>query len=202
MRSGAASPGRAPGARDDPGGQCSAPAEAATGGEPGWPAAPDDAHARSGAARNAAAVGVGRDATGGVGRTLAVTGEGCGQMSAAGGGLGPGGVVRAAGRVAAVAGMLGVLWHLALAGEHARHAPVITVGMLVLSLVCVRCGVHLWRSPGDRGAWRDLIVLAVVMTAMHAAAGGLTPAALLVPVVQAGLAMVALAGRRGSVDGG
>ncbi|XVU21095.1 hypothetical protein ACQPZJ_27920 [Actinoplanes sp. CA-054009] len=92
--------------------------------------------------------------------------------------------------------MLGVLWHLALAGEHARHALVITVGLLLLSLVCVRCSFHLWRRPDDGGAWRDLIVLAVVMTAMHAAAGGLTPSALVVPVAQAGLALVALIARR------
>ncbi|SNY66407.1 hypothetical protein [Paractinoplanes atraurantiacus] len=106
------------------------------------------------------------------------------------------------GRVASAVGMLGVLWHLAQAGAHARHAPVITVGMLVLSLVCVRCSVHLWRRPDDGGAWRDLIVLAVVMAGLHAAAGGLTPGALLVPFAQVGLALVALLGRRGSAGEG
>ncbi|MEU8819546.1 hypothetical protein [Actinoplanes sp. NPDC048796] len=108
------------------------------------------------------------------------------------------GAVCTAGRLAAAIGVLGAGWHVALAGEHARHGLVLTAGLLLLSLVCVRCGVHLWRRPDDGAAWRDLIVLAAVMTAMHAAAGGLTTAALVVPAAQAGLAVAVLAGRRRS----
>ena len=104
------------------------------------------------------------------------------------------------GRVAAVLGVAGAVSHLAMAGEHFRHAPALTAGLLLLSLVCVRCSVHLWRRPASLPAWRDLLILAVVMTLMHAAAGGLTPAGLIVPAAQTGVAVLALAGRLTSPD--
>ncbi|GAA2616999.1 hypothetical protein Adu01nite_30110 [Paractinoplanes durhamensis] len=87
-------------------------------------------------------------------------------------------------------GVAGSLGHLAMAGEHARHAPVLTVGMLLLALVCARCSVHLWRRPTNPAAWRDLVILAVVMTAMHWLAGGLTVTFLAVPILQAGLGLL------------
>jgi len=98
---------------------------------------------------------------------------------------------RAAGRIAAVLGVAGSAGHLALAGEHARHAPVLTAGMLLLSVVCLRCSVHLWRRPGDVVAWRDTIVLAVLMTVVHLLAGGEDAALLVVPALQALLAVFA-----------
>ncbi|MFC3744687.1 hypothetical protein [Paractinoplanes deccanensis] len=97
-----------------------------------------------------------------------------------------------AARAAAVLGVLGAVWHLALAGHHAGHGLVLSAGLLLLSIVCARCGVHLWRRPSDGAAWRDLVVLAIVMTAMHAAAGGFTPLAVAVPAAQVGLALTAL----------
>lgn len=97
-----------------------------------------------------------------------------------------------AARAAAILGVAGSAGHLALAGEHARHAPALTAGMLVLALVCLRCSVHLWRRPSDPVAWRDLLVLAVVMTGMHALTGGPVAVLLAVPLVQAGLAAVVI----------
>jgi hypothetical protein len=91
---------------------------------------------------------------------------------------------RLAGRAAAVLGVAGSLGHLALAGEHARHAPVLTAGMLLLAVVCARCSVHLWRRPRDPGAWRDLVILAVVMAVVHVLAGGPPAALLAVPLLQ------------------
>ncbi|GIM96785.1 hypothetical protein [Paractinoplanes toevensis] len=96
---------------------------------------------------------------------------------------------RLAGRAAAVLGVAGSLAHLAMAGEHARHAPALTVGMLLLAVVCARCSVHLWRHPTDLVAWRDLVILAVVMTVMHLLAGGLPAAFLAVPVLQLALGL-------------
>ncbi|MEU4243248.1 hypothetical protein [Actinoplanes sp. NPDC026619] len=96
------------------------------------------------------------------------------------------------GRAAAVLGVAGSLGHLALAGEHARHAPVLTAGMLLLALVCARCSVHLWRRPADPVAWRDTVVLAVVMAGMHALAGGLSATFLAVPFLQVGLWLLAI----------
>jgi hypothetical protein len=95
---------------------------------------------------------------------------------------------RTAGRIAAVLGVAGSAGHLVLAGEHARHAPILTAGMLLLSIVCLRCSVHLWRRPGDVIAWRDTIVLAVLMTVLHLLAGGEDAALLVVPALQALLA--------------
>jgi hypothetical protein len=111
------------------------------------------------------------------------------------------GVRRWAGRAASVLGFAGSAGHLALAGEHARHSPVLTAGMLLLAVVCARCSVHLWRRPGDPVAWRDLLVLAVVMTAMHLAAGatrGLAAAFLVVPALQAALAVLSVVAGRGN----
>jgi hypothetical protein len=121
-----------------------------------------------------------------------------------------GGAVRQwAGRTAAVTGVAGSAGHLALAGQHAQHSPALTAGMLLLAVVCARCGVHLWRRPDDPVAWRDLLVLAAVMTAIHLAAGatrGLTALLLAVPALQLSLALLALAAgparsRRGGVPG-
>ncbi|WP_433291290.1 hypothetical protein ACQP2F_25095 [Actinoplanes sp. CA-030573] len=81
-----------------------------------------------------------------------------------------------AARAAAVLGVAGSAGHLALAGEHARHAPVVTAGMLLLALVCLRCSVHLWRRPAAPAAWRDLLVLAAVMTGVHLLTGMGVPA--------------------------
>jgi hypothetical protein len=108
------------------------------------------------------------------------------------------GVRLVAGRAAAVVGVAGSAGHLAMAGEHASHSPAITAGMLLLALVCARCSLHLWRRPHDPIAWRDLVVLAVVMTGTHLLAGATGPLAtafLAVPAVQGGLGLVALLAR-------
>ncbi|MEV6342965.1 hypothetical protein [Actinoplanes sp. NPDC051851] len=101
----------------------------------------------------------------------------------------------AAGRTAAALGLAGTTGHLALAAGHAGHMPVLMAGMLVLTLVCVRCSVHLWRRPDDRRAWLDMIGLAAVMAVLHLAAGmtgGLPLAILAIPAVQLLLAGIAL----------
>jgi len=94
--------------------------------------------------------------------------------------------------MAAALGVAGSAAHLALAGEHARHEPVLTAGMVLLALVCLRCSVRLWRRPDDPVAWRDTIVLAVLMAGLHLIAGGGSPIFLAIPALQLGLAVPAV----------
>lgn len=105
-------------------------------------------------------------------------------------------------RFAALLGLAGAVVHLALTGAHAAHAPLLTLGLVVLALVCVPCSVRLWRSPHDRGAWRGALVVAGVMTMLHLSmrpAGGMLAAVLLVALLQA-LAGIAFVSRPGSAD--
>ncbi|MBB2943909.1 hypothetical protein FB565_003638 [Actinoplanes lutulentus] len=71
------------------------------------------------------------------------------------------------GRLAAVLGIAGIAVHLALAGEHAGHAPAVLAGLAVLALVCLPCGFQLWKRPSDRAAWMSLLALSVLMTLLH-----------------------------------
>ena len=96
-----------------------------------------------------------------------------------------------AGRAAALLGVAGSLGHLLLAAEHTHHSPVLTAGMLLLAVVCAHCSVQLWRRPADPAAWRDLLILAAVMTALHFLAGGLSAAFLSLPLLQLALASLA-----------
>jgi hypothetical protein len=96
------------------------------------------------------------------------------------------------GRAAAGLGLAGSVAHLATAGRHAGHSPVLAAGMVLLALVCLRCDLHLWRSPGSRDAWRSVVGLGAVMAALHLLSGmGAGPLgfALAVPAIQASLAL-------------
>ncbi|WP_033344821.1 hypothetical protein [Catenuloplanes japonicus] len=91
-------------------------------------------------------------------------------------------------RISALLGLAGAVVHLTLTGAHAAHAPLLTVGLVVLALVCVPCSVRLWRSPHDRAAWRGALVVAGVMTMLHLGLrpdGGMLAAVLLVALLQA-----------------
>ncbi|WP_433830576.1 hypothetical protein ACQP2E_11225 [Actinoplanes sp. CA-015351] len=118
-----------------------------------------------------------------------------------------------AGRLAAAAGIVGTVGHLVLAAGHAGHPghpghaghpghpghaghaghePVLLAGMALLALVCVRCAVHLWRRPADRGAWQDTLGTGAVMAVLHLVTG--MPLALLaVPVLQLALRLLSQA---------
>ncbi|MDP9796918.1 Na+-transporting NADH:ubiquinone oxidoreductase subunit NqrB [Catenuloplanes nepalensis] len=98
-------------------------------------------------------------------------------------------------RVAALLGLAGAVVHLALTGAHASHAPLITLGLIVLALVCVPCSVRLWRSPHDRSAWRGALVVAGVMTMLHLIMrpdGGMLAAVLGIATLQAMVGTAAL----------
>ncbi|MBG0562121.1 hypothetical protein [Actinoplanes aureus] len=107
-------------------------------------------------------------------------------------------------RIAAALSAGAIAVHLALAGGHSGHAPAVLAGLAVLALVCVPCGMKLWRRPGDRAAWVSLLALSGIMTVLHL---GLRPqglmlvAVLAVPVGQVVLgAVVALRRPRGAPD--
>jgi hypothetical protein len=105
---------------------------------------------------------------------------------------------RTPGRTAAALGAAGIVVHLALAGGHAGHAPAVLAGLAVLALVCVPCGMKLWRRPADRGAWVSLLALSGLMMLLHLGLrpqGTMLVAVLAVPAAQAVLGAVALARR-------
>ncbi len=77
--------------------------------------------------------------------------------------------------------------HLGLAGEHAGHAPAVLAGLAVLALVCLPCGLQLWRRPTDRAAWVSLLALSGLMMLLHLGMrpqGAMLVAVLAVPVAQ------------------
>jgi hypothetical protein len=101
-------------------------------------------------------------------------------------------------RIAAALGAGGIAVHLALAGSHTGHAPLVLAGLAVLALACVPCGLKLWSRPDDRAAWISLLALSAVMLLLHLGLrpqGAMLAAALAVPVGQALLGAVTLARR-------
>jgi hypothetical protein len=101
-------------------------------------------------------------------------------------------------RLAAAIGAAGIAVHLALAGAHAGHAPAVLAGLGALALVCVPCGVSLWRRPGDRAAWVTLLALSAIMMVLHlgmSPEGPMLAVVLAVPGLQALLGAMALAVR-------
>lgn len=95
--------------------------------------------------------------------------------------------VRASRRVA-VAGVVAAVLHVPLAIAHAGASLPLAGVLLVVSLVCLPCAGHLWRSPSPR-TWSVVAGAGAAMLATHAAllltpAAG--PAALLVPAGHAG----------------
>ncbi|WP_433825233.1 hypothetical protein ACQP2E_24240 [Actinoplanes sp. CA-015351] len=93
----------------------------------------------------------------------------------------------APGRIASLLGAGGIAVHLALAGEHAGHAPAVLAGLAVLALVCLPCGFQLWKRPSDRAAWTSLLALSGLMTLLHLGMrpqGAMLFAVLAVPVAQ------------------
>jgi hypothetical protein len=94
-------------------------------------------------------------------------------------------------RLAAAVGVAGIAVHLALAGGHAGHAPVVLAALGALALVCVPCGLSLWRRPGDRAAWITLLALSAIMMVLHL---GMRPEGLMLAVVLAVPALQALLG--------
>jgi hypothetical protein len=85
-------------------------------------------------------------------------------------------------RIAAAIGAAGIGVHLALAGGHAGHAPAVLLALGALALVCVPCGVSLWRRPGDRAAWVTLLALSAIMMVLHL---GMSPQGPMLAVVLA-----------------
>jgi hypothetical protein len=75
--------------------------------------------------------------------------------------------VTVSGRLAALLSGAGIAVHLALAGDHAGHAPAALAGLAVLALVCLPCGLKLWRRPADRSAWVALLAISGLMTLLH-----------------------------------
>ncbi|SDS21460.1 hypothetical protein [Actinoplanes derwentensis] len=103
-------------------------------------------------------------------------------------------------RLAALTAVAGIVVHLILAAGHAGHAPVILVALGALALVCVPCGVSLWRRPGDRASWVTMLTLTGIMTLLHLGmnpAGPMLAVVLAVPAVQAVLGAVAFLQRYG-----
>ncbi|HWS34562.1 MAG TPA: hypothetical protein VN408_17710 [Actinoplanes sp.] len=103
-------------------------------------------------------------------------------------------------RLAALTGVAGIAVHLALAGAHAGHAPVILAALGALALVCVPCGVSLWRRPGDRASWLTLLALSGIMMLLHLGMnpeGPMLAVVLAVPALQAVLGAVAFLQRYG-----
>ena len=102
--------------------------------------------------------------------------------------------VRASRRVA-VAGVVAAVLHVPLAIAHAGASLPLAGVLLVVSLVCLPCAGHLWRSPSPR-TWSVVAGAGAAVLATHAAllltpAAG--PAALLVPAGHAGHAGHAMA---------
>ncbi len=98
-------------------------------------------------------------------------------------------------RAAALTGVAGIAVHLILAGEHAGHAPVLLAALGALALICVPCGVSLWRRPSDRAAWTTLLALSGLMMLLHLGMspdGPMLAVVLGVPAVQAVLGVAAL----------
>ncbi|GAA1621363.1 hypothetical protein [Actinoplanes couchii] len=103
-------------------------------------------------------------------------------------------------RLAALTGVAGIAVHLILAGSHAGHAPAILAALGALALVCVPCGVSLWRSPGDRASWLTMLALSGIMMLLHLGMnpqGPMLAVVLAVPAVQAVLGAVAFLQRYG-----
>lgn len=98
-------------------------------------------------------------------------------------------------RAAALAGVGGIVVHLVLAGDHAGHAPVLLAALGALALICVPCGVSLWRRPADRASWMTLLALSALMMLLHLGMdpqGPMLMVVLAVPAVQAALGVAAL----------
>ncbi|MEW1956973.1 hypothetical protein [Kineococcus sp. NPDC059986] len=71
-------------------------------------------------------------------------------------------------RGAAVAGAVAAVLHVPLAVAHAGSSLVLAAGLLVMSLACLPCAGHLWRSPSPR-TWTVVAAVGTAVLLVHAA---------------------------------